>query len=65
MNLSKRLEKLERAQSYEDDCYPVILVPDRYGEGCDIAIERWKAENDPVPENAFFIVLVALKKSDI
>ncbi len=61
MNLSKRLDKLEKAQDTANQAGPAILVPDLFDEGAEAAIERWKAENWPIPENALFIVLVAMK----
>ena len=61
MNLSKRLEKLEQAQDTDNQAGPAILVPDLFNEGAEAAIERWKVESRPVPENAFWIVLVAMK----
>ncbi len=61
MNLSKRLDMLEQAHGAKNKTGPAILIPDLYDEGAEAAIERWKVENGPVPENALFIVLVAMK----
>lgn len=61
MNLNQRLQKLEEARGADNLNGPVILVADLYDEGMDAAIERWEVENGPVPEDALFIVLVALK----
>ncbi|WP_150050060.1 hypothetical protein [Methylomonas rhizoryzae] len=60
MNLSKRLEKLEQAQDVDSYNGLAILISDLYDEGADAAIERWKAENGPVADNTFFIVMVNL-----
>lgn len=61
MNLSKRLDKLEQARDVNNPTGPAILISDLYDEGAEAAIERWKVENEPVPENALFIVLVAME----
>ncbi len=61
MNLSKRLDMLEQAQEAKNKTGPAILIPDLYYEGAEAAIERWQAENKPVPANTFFIILVDLK----
>jgi len=61
MNLNQRLQKLEQARDADNQTGPVILVADMDDEGADAAIERWKVENGPAPDDAFFIVLVALK----
>ena len=55
------MDMLEQAQEAKNKTGPAILIPDLYYEGAEAAIERWQAENKPVPANTFFIILVDLK----
>ena len=61
MSLKTRLAALEQTAGINDQSpKQVILLADVDGVGETAAIERWKAENGPVTDNAFFIVLVSM-----
>jgi len=61
MSIKTRLAKLEQTAGINDQPpKQVILLADVDGIGETAAVERWKAENGPVTDNAFFIVLVAM-----
>jgi len=62
MSIKVRVLKLERKQENNSQLRPVILAFDDEGDGGEAYLARWTLEHGPVPDDAFIILLVALKK---
>ncbi|WP_031437022.1 hypothetical protein [Methylobacter tundripaludum] len=64
MSIKTRVLRLESKQETSRHSGPVILAVEEEDDGGEAYLARWALENGPVPEDAFIILLVALKKED-
>jgi hypothetical protein len=65
MSIKRRLEQLERRQPASNFKH-VVLVPVRFGETEEQAVERWKLENpgEPPPDQIIFLVPFGYERSE-